>query len=78
MIVSKPKPPIVSRNVIVRTSAKISGENEHAAIITRVLNGDLIDVTLFPAGAEPYAIARVLHVDSPHAGAITWRWPSGA
>jgi hypothetical protein len=70
--------PSLSRNVIVRTAEKIGDQNEHAAIITRVCDNELIAVTLFPAGAEPRAIERVFHADSQHAGANTWRWPSGA
>jgi hypothetical protein len=77
---SRLKAPTVGRNVVVRTAEKIGGQNEHAAIVTRVLDGDLIDVMLFAAGdgAQPYSITRIFHVDNPHAGAVTWRWPSGA
>lgn len=75
---SRSKPPVVSRNVIVRTAVKIGGQNDHAAVITRVRDDGPIDVTIFPAGEMPYPILNVDYIDSPHAGAITWRWPSGA
>jgi hypothetical protein len=75
---SRIRPAIVSRNVIVQTPEKIGGQNEHAAIVTRVHEDNVIDVTMFPAGGDCYPVLAVRHVDSPHAGKITWRWPSGA
>lgn len=74
---SRIKPPLVSRNVIVRTPQKIGGQNEHAAIVTRVRESDLVDVVVFPAGEDPYPIGSIRHADSPLANTITWRWPSG-
>lgn len=72
------KAAIVSRTVVVRTPDKIGGQNEHAAIVTRVHEDNVIDVTLFPAGLDPYPVLAVAHADSPRAGRIIWRWPSGA
>jgi hypothetical protein len=70
--------PTISRNVVVRTPATIGGQHEHAAIITRVIDGDLIDVMMFPAGEDAYRVPSIHHVDSPDVGTISWRWPSGA
>ena len=47
---SRIKPAIVSRTVIVCTPEKIGGQNEHAAIVTRVHPDNVIDVTLLLSG----------------------------
>lgn len=64
--------PQLARNVVVHMPQKIGGQNDHAAIITRVSAGNRVDVTVFPAGAESYPVSDIPHVaDAPH-GALSW------
>jgi len=70
-----PAKPALCRMVLVRTPQKIGGQTEHAAVITRVLSDELVNVTLLPDGEAPYPVTEIYHVESPKAGQITWRWP---
>jgi hypothetical protein len=67
--------PALTGAVLVKTTGSIRGRTEHAAMITGVTSDTEIDVTIFPAGEPSYPVQSVHHVDSPSAGAITWRWP---
>lgn len=62
--------------VLVRTGKPIDGQREHAAIITRDIGDGVVNVTLFPSDAEPYAITRVRHDENPvpTSTAVTWRF----
>lgn len=70
-----PAKPALCRWVLVRTPTKIGGQNEHAAVITRVHSDELVNVTLHPDGEIPYPVSRIYRADSAEAGSITWRWP---
>lgn len=61
--------------VLVKTTEKISGQDEHAAIITRVFSDDLVNVMVFPGEGQPYTIASIRNVKSISAGSLCWRWP---
>lgn len=73
---AKVPPALLSRNVIVTTPVKIGGQNEHAAVITKVIEDELVNVMLFPSDGSPYPISSIYHANSAKPGAITWRWPS--
>jgi len=64
----------VTSLVLVRTPIVIGGQNEHAAIVTRLHGNDVVDVTLLPAGAEPYPVSRIQKADDDVAG-LCWRFP---
>lgn len=67
--------PSLARMVLVKTPVRIGGQDEHAAIITRVISDDLINVMLMPGTGEPYSVANIQSAQSAPAGAISWRWP---
>lgn len=68
--------PAVALPVIVVTAERIDGQNEHAAIITKVINDDCVNVTLFPSAGAPYPIPSVYRVRHSAAGSLAWRFPS--
>lgn len=59
--------------VLVTTREKIAGENEHAALVTRVVNEDVVNVMLLPDGGQPYPVPAVCHVRYSPLAAMTWR-----
>ena len=63
--------PFLGARVLVRTSENIAGQNEHAAIITKVLGGDIVNVLLMPGEGQPYPIFSINRAT----GAPSWRWP---
>lgn len=63
--------PYLGASVIVKTSEKIGGQSEHAAVITRVHSDVLVNVMVFPAEGQAYPIASI----NLNAGAPCWRWP---
>lgn len=67
--------PTKGRIVLVTTREKIGGENEHAAMITRVIDDDSVNVMVMPAEGMPYPIPSVRHVRNSVVGSLTWRWP---
>lgn len=64
--------PHLGASVLVKTSEKIEGQNEHAAIITRIHSDDLVNVMVFPGTGQPYPIASIDRA----AGSPSWQWPS--
>lgn len=64
--------PYLGAPVVVITSGTIGGQSEHAAIVTRVHSGDLVNVMVFPGEGQPYPVASI----NREAGAPSWRWPS--
>lgn len=62
--------PYLGASVVVLTAIKIAGQNEHAAIITRVHSDDVVSVMLFPAEGQAYPIGSINRDGSP-----SWRWP---
>lgn len=68
--------PAISLPVVVVTSEKIDGQNEHAAIITKVISDDCVNVTLFPSAGVPYPIPSVYRVRHSAAASLGWRFPS--
>lgn len=74
---AKPQRPAVGLDVIVRTPDKIDGQNEHAAVITKVVDDDdTVNVTISPSGLAPYPVMSVRHFTKAGVNSITWRWPS--
>lgn len=67
--------PTKGRVVLVTTREKIGGENEHAALITKVHDDDTINVMVQPAEGLPYPIPSVRHVRHSVIGSLSWRWP---
>lgn len=72
--------PTLGRIVLINTyNETIGGQNEHAAIITRVHSDVRIDVTLFPAAMPPRSWLGALHESQVHGrpplGFGSWRWP---
>lgn len=65
--------PTLGQSVIVGTRERIDGQNEHAAIVTKVMDDDVINVTLFPSSGLPYPIASVPHLRSAASGSLHWR-----
>jgi hypothetical protein len=59
--------------VVVTTREKISGQNEHAAIITQIHSDDLVNVMVMPGYGHPYPVASVYHIRHSAAGAVSWR-----
>lgn len=59
--------------VLVTTREKIGGENEHAAMVTKVVSEDIVNVMLMPDGAQPYPVPAVCHVRHSPSAALTWR-----
>lgn len=68
--------PSLGLPVIVKTSEKISGQDEHAAIITQVHSDDVVNVIVFPGSGQPYPIESVARFKHSVAGSLSWRWPS--
>jgi hypothetical protein len=62
--------PYLGASVVVLTAIKIAGQNEHAAIVTRVHSDDIVNVMLLPAEGQAYPIASINRAGSP-----SWRWP---
>ena len=62
--------PYVGASVIVSTAMKIAGQNEHAAIVTKIHSDDAVNVMLFPAEGSAYPISSINRAGSP-----SWRWP---
>jgi hypothetical protein len=72
----EPSKPMVGLPVLVRTECMISGQYEHAAMITGVMPDGRINVFLMPDSELPYPVSDVVHVDSENpSGMLTWRWP---
>lgn len=59
--------------VLVTTREKIAGENEHAALVTRVVSEDVVNVMLMPDGVQPYPVPAVCHIRHSPSAALTWR-----
>lgn len=59
--------------VLITTRERIAGENEHAAVVTRVVNEDVVNVMLLPDGGQPYPVPAVCHVRHSPSAALTWR-----
>lgn len=70
-IVAKPG---IGQTVILSTASKIDGQNEHAAIITKVIDDDLVNVTVLPSAGSPYPIVSVYHERHSAAAALSWRF----
>jgi hypothetical protein len=68
--------PSLGLPVIVKTSEKISGQDEHAAIITQVHSDDVVNVMVFPGTGQPYPIASIARIKHSVTGSLSWRWPS--
>lgn len=68
--------PALGLPVIVKTSEKISGQDEHAAIITQVHSDDVVNVMVFPGSGQPYPIASIARIKHSVTGSLSWRWPS--
>lgn len=66
--------PYLGAPVIVLTSMKIGGQNEHAALVTRVHSDDVVNVMVFPAEGDAYPISSISK--SSAEGSLSWRWPS--
>lgn len=66
----KAPPPYLGASVVVLTSIKMAGQNEHAAIVTRVHSDDVVSVMMFPADGQAYPIASINRDGSP-----SWHWP---
>lgn len=64
--------PYLGAPVVVRTSEKISGQSEHAAIVTQVHSDDLVSVMVFPGSGQPYPIASIKRAS----GLPSWQWPA--
>lgn len=75
---AEPAKPFVGGVVLVRTPTRINGQFEHAAIVTGLPGGMMVDVTLFPRGEASYAIDGIHHSDPVSLTRITWRWPQPA
>lgn len=60
-------------SVIVTTRQKIGGQNEHAAIVTRVESDEIVSVMMLPADGQPYSVASVSHARHSPEAAMTWR-----
>ncbi len=63
--------PYLGAAVIVKTVGLIAGQNEHAATITKVLDGDLVNVMLMPGEGQPYPVLSINRAS----GSPSWRWP---
>jgi hypothetical protein len=70
--------PALALPVIVTTAEKIDGTNEHAAIITRVISDDLVNVMVFPSNGMPYPIPSICRTRQSALGSLSWRFPSRA
>jgi hypothetical protein len=64
--------PYLGASVIVSTSEKISGQSEHAAIVTQVHSDVLVNVMVFPGTGQSYPIASINRAS----GSPSWRWPT--
>jgi len=69
-----PPRPFVAALVLVNTREAIGGAHEHAAVVTSVFPGDVIDALVMPAGETPYPARSI----PPFAltAAVCWRWPA--
>jgi hypothetical protein len=65
--------PTLGQSVVVGTRDMIDGQHEHAAIVTKVADDDVINVTLFPSNSQPYPIISVPHLRNAAAGSLHWR-----
>lgn len=68
--------PSLSLPVVVTTVSKIDGQSEHAAIITKVIDDDCVNVMVMPANSSPYPIPTIYHARHSKAGALSWRFPT--
>lgn len=80
---ARPMRPSLCRAVLYRSShadEQWNGKSEHAAIITGVVSGDVVDLIVFPAGQMPMPILSV-----PREGTEAtpmgfsknaWAWPT--
>lgn len=67
--------PALGLPVIVITSEKISGQNEHAAIITQIHSDDVVNVMVMPGSGQPYPISSIHHTRLSMPGALSWHFP---
>lgn len=70
----------VSRAVLYRSSDERNGKREHAAIITGVVSGDIVNLIVFPDGGVPVVCMNVQREGSfkPLKGFLSqdcWAWP---
>jgi hypothetical protein len=70
---AKASKPGLGETVLVTTREVIGGQREHAAIVTRVHDDDLVNVMVLPAIGQPYPVASVYHVRHSKAAALSWR-----
>lgn len=68
--------PFLAASVIVRTPEKISGQSTHAAIVTQVVEQDLVNVMVFPGDGEPFPIKQIRHVSNVGQNSLGWSWPT--
>lgn len=66
--------PFVCAIVLVVTPEKFCGQNEHAAIITKVIDESTVHLRVFPPVGQSYPIESVRHVEAAPPGALCWRW----
>jgi hypothetical protein len=66
--------PSLGDTVLVKTPHTVDGQREHAAIITRIHPGDVVNVLLLPGSSEPYPVelVRAAKTGAP----ISWRFRS--
>jgi hypothetical protein len=62
--------PALTDAVLVTTREAIGGQKEHAAIVTKVISDDVVNVMVLPSAGQPYPIEAVART-----GALCWRYP---
>lgn len=73
----KPKRPrpYVTALVLLHTAEAISGQHNHAAVVTQVIDDDAVNLMVLPGAGMPYPVSAIRHADAAP-GAVAWKWPS--
>lgn len=67
--------PSLGRIVLVTLPHPINGQKECAAVITEVLDDEMINAYVMPGSSSPLSVGSIYPDGHAKAGASRWRWP---